>query len=188
MSLDPSVCLYPILILALLLSNSRFLGFPGAQSLSCVWLFVTPMACSHQASLSMEFSKQEYWSRLPLPSPLPRGHSGKKKNLPANGGDARDGGLILVLGRSPGVGNGNPLQYYCWDNSMDRGTWRATVHGITKNWIHACTHTIALRTHKEKWNPPLSSVTDTSELMELFFDEGLGMMVDNMKTPGPPRG
>ena len=68
---------------------------------------------------------------------------------------------------------------------MDRGTWRATVHGITKNWTHTCTHTIALRTHKEKLYPPLSSVTDTSELMELFFDEGLGMMVDNMKTPGP---
>ena len=119
---------------------------------------------------------------------FPEGTVVKKKNLPANWGDAIDGGLILVLGRSPGVGNGNPLQYYCWDNSMDRGTWRATVHGITKNWTHTCTQTIALRTHKEKLYPPLSSVTDTSELMELFFDEGLGMMVDNMKTPGPPRG
>ena len=38
------------------------------------------------------------------------------------------------LGRSPGGGNGYPLLYSCLENSMDRGAWRATVHGITKNW------------------------------------------------------
>ena len=43
---------------------------------------------------------------------------------------AGDLGLIPVLGRSPGEGNGNPLQYSCLENSMDRGAWRATVHGI----------------------------------------------------------
>ena len=43
------------------------------------------------------------------------------KNLPANSGDARDTGLIPGLGRSPGEGNGKPLQYYCMKNSMDRG-------------------------------------------------------------------
>ena len=44
-----------------------------------------------------------------------------------------DVGLISGLGRSSGEGNGNPLQYSCLENSMDRGVWRATVHGATKN-------------------------------------------------------
>ena len=56
------------------------------------------------------------------------------KNLLANAGDARDGGLIPGLGRPPGVGNGNPPQYSCLENSMDRGAWRATVLGVAKNW------------------------------------------------------
>ena len=56
------------------------------------------------------------------------------KNLPANAGDARDMGLVPESGRSHGVGNGNPLQYSCLENSMDRGTWWATVHGVTKSW------------------------------------------------------
>ena len=45
------------------------------------------------------------------------------KNLPANAGDAKDEGLIPGLGRFPGVGNGNPLQYSCLDNPMDREAW-----------------------------------------------------------------
>ena len=57
------------------------------------------------------------------------------KNLPANAGDAKDVGLIPGSGRSPGVGNGNPLQYSCLENSMDRGAWWATVHGAAKSWI-----------------------------------------------------
>ena len=44
-----------------------------------------------------------------------------------------DTGSIFESGRSTGEGNGNPLQYSCLENSMDRGEWRATVHGITKN-------------------------------------------------------
>jgi len=54
------------------------------------------------------------------------------KNLPANAGDTRDSGLISGLGRSPGVGNGNPLQYSCLENSMDSGAWWATVYGVIK--------------------------------------------------------
>ena len=45
-----------------------------------------------------------------------------------------DPGLIPELGRSPGKGNGNPLQYSCLENPTDRGAWRATVHGVTKSW------------------------------------------------------
>ena len=55
------------------------------------------------------------------------------KNLPANAGDLRDLGLIPGSGRFPGGGNGNPLQYSCLENSMDRGAWWATVHGVTES-------------------------------------------------------
>ena len=48
--------------------------------------------------------------------------------------NAGDQGSILGLGRSPGEGNGNPLQYSCLENPMDRGPWQATVHGVTKSW------------------------------------------------------
>ena len=51
------------------------------------------------------------------------------KNPPANAGDV---GSIPESGRSPGEGNGNPLQYSCRGNPMDRGAWQATVHGITE--------------------------------------------------------
>ena len=49
------------------------------------------------------------------------------ENLPANVESAGDAGLISGLGGSPGVGNGNPLQYSCLENSMDRGAWQATA-------------------------------------------------------------
>ena len=52
------------------------------------------------------------------------------KNLPANAGDT---GLIPGSGRSPGVGNGNPLQYSCLENSMDRGAWQAPVCGVAES-------------------------------------------------------
>ena len=54
------------------------------------------------------------------------------KNLPANAGDTRDMGSIPGLGRSTGGGNGNPLQYSCLQNSMDRGAWWATVHRVAE--------------------------------------------------------
>ena len=50
------------------------------------------------------------------------------KNPPANVGDTRDTGSIPGSGRSPGAGNGNPLQYSCLENAMDRGAWEATVY------------------------------------------------------------
>ena len=53
-------------------------------------------------------------------------------NPPANAGDIRDADLIPGSGRSPEEGNGNPLQYSYPENPMDRGTWRATVHGVSK--------------------------------------------------------
>ena len=55
------------------------------------------------------------------------------KNLPDNAEDARDMGLIPGLGRPPREGNGNPLQYSCLENSVDRDAWQATVHGVAKS-------------------------------------------------------
>ena len=55
------------------------------------------------------------------------------KNVSANAGDAREIGLIPGLGRSPGGGHGNPLQYSCLENPMDRGAWQAAVHGVAKS-------------------------------------------------------
>ena len=55
------------------------------------------------------------------------------KKPPANAGDVRDTGLSPRSGRSPGEGHGNPLQYSCLENAMDRGTWQVTVHGVAKS-------------------------------------------------------
>jgi len=55
------------------------------------------------------------------------------KYLPVNAGDDRNVGLIPGSGRTPGVGNGNPLQYSCLENPMDRGAWWSKVHGVTKS-------------------------------------------------------
>ena len=55
------------------------------------------------------------------------------KNLPAAAGDAGDACLIPGLGRCPGEGNGNPLQYSCLANPVEKGAWWATVHRITKS-------------------------------------------------------
>ena len=72
----------------------------------------TPGTGGRQVPLAMEFFRQEYWNGLP------DGSDGKASIY--NAGDL---GLIPGSGRSPGEGNGNPLQYYCLENPMDRGAW-----------------------------------------------------------------
>ena len=73
------------------------------------------------------------------------------KNMLANAGDTRDVGSIPGLGRSPGVGNGNQLQYSSLRNAMDRGAWQATVHGVAKSWTTTeCAHTLVNYTSKKK--------------------------------------
>ena len=56
------------------------------------------------------------------------------KNPPANAGDIRDVGLISGLGKSRGGEHGNPLEYSCLENPIDRGAWWATVHRVAKSW------------------------------------------------------
>ena len=55
------------------------------------------------------------------------------KNLPADAGDIRDMGSIPGLGRFPEEGHGNPLQHSCLENPVDRGAWRATIHGVAQS-------------------------------------------------------
>ena len=59
--------------------------------------------------------------------------------------NAGDPGSSPGLGRSPGEGNGNPLQYYCLENPMDRGAWEAIVYGVTKSWTRLSNFTFKLR-------------------------------------------
>ena len=66
---------------------------------------------------------------------VPAGSNGKEFAC-----NARDPGSIPGSGRSPGEGNGNPLQYHCQENSMDRGAWCAMVHGVTKSWMRLSLH------------------------------------------------
>ena len=86
------------------------------------------------------------------------------KNLLASAGDSRDMGSVLHLGKFPGGGNGNPLQYCCLKNSMDREAWRATVHGVTKSWTRLNTHTHT-HIHTHRYTPFCSS---THQLMDIW--------------------
>ena len=79
------------------------------------------------------------------------------KNPPANAGDIRDAGLIPGSGRSPGEGHGNPLQYSCLENTMDRGAWPAIAHRVAKSWtwlkqlsMHGCMWDLSALTRD--WN------------------------------------
>ena len=75
------------------------------------------------------------------------GHSDSKDSA-CNAGDP---GLIPGLGSSPGEGNGNPLQYSCLEISMDRGVWRATVHGIAKSWTRLSYFHISIKRITYLW-------------------------------------
>ena len=68
------------------------------------------------------------------------------KNPPANAGDVRDVALIPGSGRFPGGGHGNPLQYSCLENPIDRGAWWATVHRAGKSWTQLKQHNMHAQT------------------------------------------
>ena len=116
-------------------------GEEEVKSLGHVRLFATPWTVAHQAPLFMEFSRQEYWRGLPFPSPGDPPDPGIEpgsptlwadtvpSELPGKSYNAGDPGSTPGLRRSPGEGNGNPLQHSCLENPMDGGAWWATVHG-----------------------------------------------------------
>ena len=72
------------------------------------------------------------------------------KNLPANAGDTRETSSIPGSGRSLGVGNGDPLQDACLENSMDRGAWQAIVHG-SQSQTRLSTHSLTMYHHQKRY-------------------------------------
>ena len=76
------------------------------------------------------------------------------KNSPTDAGDARDAGSIPGLGRSPGEGHANSLQYSCLGNSVDRRVWWATVHRVSKSWTQL----------RRLWTHNLDSVLKSREI------------------------
>ena len=69
------------------------------------------------------------------------------KESTGSAGDAGDTGLIPESGRSPGGGHGYPLQYSCWENPIDRGTWWAVIHGVAESRTEATERACAQRAH-----------------------------------------
>ena len=94
-------------------------GFPSV-AMKKFWNWIVVMVAKHCECTTVYWMSIQYFTAV--------------KSLPINAGDARDPGSIPGLGRSPGVGNGNPRQYSCPENSMDRGAWRAIVHGVRHEW------------------------------------------------------
>ena len=86
---------------------------------------------SAETKLSTYNLTTQYPQKIQKNQGFPGGSVGK--NLPAN---VRDAGSIPGSGRSPGEGNGNPLQYSRLENSMDRGAWWTTIHEVAKRWTH----------------------------------------------------
>ena len=105
-------------------------------------------------------------------------HGWVVENPPAYAGDIWDLGLIPGLARPPGGGHGNPLQYSCLENPMDRRAWQATVHGVTKSWtwlrdcslknkeILMCYNVYEPWEHCAKWN---MAVTHTQKNTVWFY-------------------
>ena len=112
------------------------------------------------------------------------------KNPPANAGDPGDAGAITGSGRFPGVGNDNPLQYSCLENSMDRGGWQATVHGATEsqtqlsNQAHTHTHSNMGKTVGQnvvKMVPNISIAKISIEYINLTVEEKGTLRLQNNK-------
>ena len=97
----------------------------------CVWLCVSMHVC-----MSVTMSMWVYMYMSMCMSGLPWWVSDEEPACQCNTG------LIPGSGRCPWEGNGNPLQYSCWEDSMVRGTWRAIVHGVTKSWSRLSNWTI----------------------------------------------
>ena len=92
------------------------------------------------------------------------------------------GSLIPGSGRSPGGGHGNPLQYSCLENPMDRGAWRATVHGVTKSWTRLkwlSTHTCSTVVTR------ITSITEVENYTAFLESENVSRAVKIFQSFGP---
>ena len=118
-------------------SKKKLLGFVGGEQ-GFETLILIFFSIFNSTSIAAQYTNSQD-SRVINASQLLCHHFGTQgfpggshgKASPCNVGDP---GSIPGLGRSPGEGNGYPLQYSCLENSMDRGAWQATVHGVTKSW------------------------------------------------------
>ena len=90
------------------------------------------------------------------------------KNPPANAVDTGDAVSIHGSGRSPGGGNGNPLQYSCLENPTDKGAWWAALHAVAKSWTWQSTHT---QTHMCNWITLLYSRNQHNIVNQLYFNK-----------------
>ena len=95
-------------------------------------LYLVTMTLDLTVTLNFPEISPSSWFPLPPRQGFPGSSVGKESTC--NAGALGDTGLILGLGRSPRGGNGNSLQYSFLENPMNRGAWRATVHGVTKSW------------------------------------------------------
>ena len=147
-------------------------------------------------TISLYLKYDHLWRILENQPGFPSGTSGKEHTCQCR---RRDMGLIPGSGRSPGGEHGNPLQYSCLKNLMDRGTWWATIHRVTKSRTrlkqlstHACGKpTIILKTSKGKdqvfilyelhWNSQNTGVGSLSLLQEIFPTQGLNPGLLNCK-------
>ena len=103
-----------------------FFGKPSIQSLCPFLLVCLGFFLADSVSFGSKLSVHSFNFRG-----FPGGSVGKESAC--NAGDARDSGSIPGWGRSPGGGHGNPLQYSCMENPMDRGAWQVTVHRVAKS-------------------------------------------------------
>ena len=132
-------------------SHQRECGIPSVRQRLLPRTGVTTGMSGVQARLSRVLSSPEWSQRQKcLPSSELRASRVAQlvKNPPVKAGESRAVGLILELRRSDGVGNGNPFQYSCLGNAIDRWAWRAAVHGVAKGWTWLITHCKWTQTQK----------------------------------------
>ena len=116
--------------------------------------------------------QMDYWNIKGFPG------SAMLKNSPDNIEDARDMGSTPGSGRCPRVGNGNPLQYSCLENSADRGAWQATVHGVTES-----DTTEWLNTHIEILNPWFIALVQLWSTGQVMPPLGMSSLLIIWKSP-----
>ena len=114
-----------------------------------------------------------FWTHFPSPAGFPGGACGKESACQAG-----DMGSIPGSGRSPGVGDGNPLQSSCLENLMDRATWWATLHGVAKSQTRLREHT---HIHTHTCPPPLHPYVPCTSLLLILWALAEPSMSDDFR-------